>query len=90
MCILVNQHPASLPPPNPFGFPCFLGQIVISKPTDQVFKDVSGDVVIEDAGNNRKLTVSNIDGWKDTVIWNPYGDKGKGRAMLTRLNTIKL
>lgn len=54
----------------------FLDQIVITEPTDRVFGDVSGDVVIEDAGNGRKLTVNNIDGWADTVVWNPYGNEG--------------
>lgn len=51
--------------------------MTISEATDQVFKGVSGDVVIDDAGNSKKLTVSNTGGWTDTVIWNPYGDAGK-------------
>lgn len=51
--------------------------MTISEETDQVFKGVSGDVVIDDAGNNRKLTVSNTDGWTDTVVWNPYGNEGQ-------------
>lgn len=59
--------------------------MTISGETDQVFKGVSGDVVIDDAGNNKKLTVSNTDGWTDTVIWNPYGDAGKREAFCVRV-----
>lgn len=51
-------------------------QIMISSETDQVFKGVSGDFVIDDAGNSRKLTVNNLGGWADTVVWNPYGNEG--------------
>ncbi|CAN0538536.1 unnamed protein product, partial [Scytosiphon promiscuus] len=50
--------------------------MTISEETDQVFKGVTGDVAIDDAGNSRKLTVSNTAGWSDTVIWNPYGSEG--------------
>lgn len=52
-------------------------QITISAETDQVFKGVSGDIAIDDAGNSRKLTVSNLGGWADTVVWNPYGSEGE-------------
>lgn len=53
--------------------------MVISEETDQVFSGVSGDMVIEDGGNNRKLTVRNVDGWCDTVVWNPYGNEGEAK-----------
>lgn len=48
----------------------------ISEETDQVFKGVSGDISIDDAGNSKILVVSNTEGWADTVVWNPYGDEG--------------
>lgn len=50
--------------------------MTISEATDQVFKGVSGDISIDDAGNSKVLVVSNTEGWTDTVVWNPYGDEG--------------
>ena len=44
----------------------------------QVYKGVSGDVTIVDAGAGRKLTISSTAGWSDTVVWSPYGDEGMG------------
>ncbi|CAM9113343.1 unnamed protein product, partial [Pylaiella littoralis] len=53
-------------------------KMTISEATDQVFKGVSGDISIDDAGNGKILVVSNTEGWTDTVVWNPYGDEGMG------------
>lgn len=65
--------------PSGLAIACLDRQMTISEETDQVFKGVSGDVLIDDAGNSRKLTVSNTGGWTDTVVWNPYGNAGKRR-----------
>ena len=43
-----------------------------------MYKGVSGDVTIVDAGAGRKLTISSTAGWSDTVVWSPYGDEGMG------------
>lgn len=59
--------------------------MAISEPTDQIFNGLSGDLVIDDAGNSRKLTVSNLEGWCDTVVWNPYGDAGEPSLKLQSL-----
>ncbi|CAM9346589.1 unnamed protein product [Ectocarpus sp. 13 AM-2016] len=53
-------------------------KMTISEEVDQVFKGVTGDISINDAGNSRVLVVSNTEGWADTVIWNPYGNEGMG------------
>jgi len=50
----------------------------ITKEVDSVYQGVSGDVVLNDSGKGRKLTISNLMGWEDTVLWNPYGDEGMG------------
>ena len=50
----------------------------------QVYKGVSGDVTIVDAGAGRKLTISSTAGWSDTVVWSPYGDEGMGCARSAR------
>ena len=52
--------------------------------TVQVYKGVSGDVTIVDAGAGRKLTISSTAGWSDTVVWSPYGDEGMGYARSAR------
>ena len=45
--------------------------------TDAVYRGVSGDVTLTDAGTRgtpaRELTVRAGGGWRDTVIWNPFG-----------------
>jgi len=53
-------------------------EIVISSETDQVYADVTGDVVLADSGRKQPLTISSNLGWSDTVLWNPYGDEGMG------------
>ena len=55
--------------------------------TVQVYKGVSGDVTIVDAGAGRKLTISSTAGWSDTVVWSPYGDEGMGCARSARAAT---
>lgn len=38
--------------------------LAITKEVDSVFKGVSGDVVVNDSGKGRKITVSNQMGWE--------------------------
>lgn len=53
-------------------------ELVITKETDSVFADVTGDVVLADSGRAKPLTISSSLGWSDTVVWNPYGNEGMG------------
>ncbi|CAM9685089.1 unnamed protein product [Discosporangium mesarthrocarpum] len=53
-------------------------EITISQEMDSVYMGVSGEIAVDDAGNNRRLAVSNTEGWKDTVVWNPYGNAAMG------------
>jgi glucose-6-phosphate 1-epimerase len=57
---------------------CATKALKIGAETDAVYKGVSGDVTIVDAGAGRKLTISSTAGWSDTVVWSPYGDEGMG------------
>ncbi|CAM9249151.1 unnamed protein product [Chrysoparadoxa australica] len=51
-------------------------EISISGPVDSVYYGVSGDVNLVEG--DKKLTISNKQGWEDTVVWSPYGDTGMG------------
>jgi len=57
---------------------CTTDSLSITKAVDSVYGGVSGDVQLSDEGMGRAITVSNIIGWTDTVLWNPYGDEGMG------------
>ncbi|KAG8462551.1 hypothetical protein KFE25_010376 [Diacronema lutheri] len=52
--------------------------ITISKETDSVYKGVSGELKLVDSGKGTQLAIECKQGWRDTVIWNPYGDQGMG------------
>lgn len=53
-------------------------ELTISKETDSVYAGVSGDVTLSDSERPAPLTISNVVGWSDTVVWSPYGDEGMG------------
>jgi len=52
-------------------------EVVISEEYDRVYKGVN-DCVLKDEGKGKALKIVNSGGWKDTVLWNPYGDEGMG------------
>jgi len=52
--------------------------VAITKEVDSVYAGVSGDVQLVDSKRSKPLTISNVCGWSDTVVWNPYGDEGMG------------
>jgi len=52
--------------------------VTVTKEVDSVYAGVSGDVQLVDSGRKSPLTISNVCGWSDTVVWNPYGDEGMG------------
>jgi glucose-6-phosphate 1-epimerase len=49
----------------------------IDEAYDRVYAGVN-DPVLVDAGKDKKLVIANKRGWKDTVVWSPYGDEGMG------------
>ena len=51
--------------------------ITVSEEYDRVYKG-SNDPVLKDSGKNKALTIDNKQGWKDTVLWSPYGNDGMG------------
>jgi len=52
--------------------------VVISKFTEEVYKEVlPGSVVVSDPGKG-ELEIVSGGGWRDVVIWNPFGDAGMG------------
>lgn len=52
-------------------------EITIDQEYDRVYKSVN-DPVLKDTGKGKALSIVNSGGWKDTVVWNPYGDEGMG------------
>jgi len=52
-------------------------EVVISAPVDVLYKDIKGPVSIIDTGKGTKTTVTQT-GYKDLVIWNPYGNAEQG------------
>jgi len=52
-------------------------EVVISAPVDVLYKDIKGPVSIIDTGKGTKTTVTQS-GYKDLVIWNPYGNEEQG------------
>lgn len=52
-------------------------EITIAEEYDRVYKGVN-DPVLKDTGKGKALKIVNSGGWKDTVLWNPYGDEGMG------------
>lgn len=51
--------------------------ITVDEEYDRVYRGVN-DPVLTDSGKNKKLVIDNKAGWKDTVMWSPYGDEGMG------------
>ncbi|KAJ8601385.1 hypothetical protein CTAYLR_004986 [Chrysophaeum taylorii] len=52
-------------------------EITIAEEYDRVYKGVS-DPVLKDEGKKRQLKILNKQGYKDTVIWSPYGNEAMG------------
>ena len=53
-------------------------ELTIGAAIDAVYEGVTGDVQLLDPGLGRQLTVSSGGGWRDTVVWNPYGNEAMG------------
>jgi glucose-6-phosphate 1-epimerase len=53
--------------------------IVFDKEVDSVYAGVSGEVTLVDKVKpEQSTTIRNLNGWEDTVLWNPYGNEGMG------------
>jgi glucose-6-phosphate 1-epimerase len=52
-------------------------EITIAEEYDRVYAGVN-DPVLKDSGKGKQLKIVNSAGWKDTVLWNPYGNEGMG------------
>jgi len=64
--------------------------IEISKFTEEIYKEVlPGAVTISDPTKG-DLKLVNTGGWKDVVIWNPYGDEGMGASGFVCVESAEL
>lgn len=62
--------------------------ITISEEYDRVYKGVN-DPVLKDSGTGKSLSVLNMAGWEDTVLWNPYGNEGMGYNNFVCVESVK-
>ncbi|KAJ1446337.1 galactose mutarotase-like domain-containing protein [Pelagophyceae sp. CCMP2097] len=51
--------------------------ITIDSEYDRVYAGVN-DPVLVDSGKKKQLAIQNTQGWKDTVLWSPFGNAGMG------------
>merc|ERR1712151_364479 len=49
-------------------------EVTVSEETDRCYEGVSGTLTIKDKANNRNIVIANS-GYKDTCVWNPYGNE---------------
>ncbi len=56
------------------------GPIQISGETDRVYLDSSGPIALRDGA--RTVTISNLDGVKSSVVWNPWLEKSRAMSDL--------
>ena len=52
-------------------------EISVREEYDRVYLDVN-DPVLKDTGKGKALKIVNSGGWKDTVMWSPWGNEGMG------------
>ena len=53
-----------------------------------MYKNVN-DPILKDSGSGKILNVVNEAGWKDTVIWNPFGNEGMGYNEFVCVESVK-
>jgi len=58
------------------------GDFVISTETDRIYRNTLSTVEIEDPAARRRILVAKEDS-RDTVVWNPWSEKGKAMSDLT-------
>lgn len=52
-------------------------ELSVREEYDRVYMGVN-DAVLKDSGKGKQLGVVNGGGWKDTVLWSPWGNEGMG------------
>jgi glucose-6-phosphate 1-epimerase len=62
--------------------------ITIAEEYDRVYMGVN-DPVLVDAGTGKTLSVLNMEGWADTVLWNPFGNEGMGFNNFVCVESVK-
>jgi glucose-6-phosphate 1-epimerase len=65
--------------------------LVFDKEVDAVYAGVSGEVTLVDKVKpEQSTTIRNINGWEDTVLWNPYGNEGMGYKNFACVESAKV
>ena len=52
-------------------------ELSVAEEYDRVYMGVN-DCELKDQGKGKALKIVNGGGWKDTVVWSPYGNEGMG------------
>jgi len=64
--------------------------IKFEKETDSVYEGVAGEVVFYDGVKpEQSVTIRNLKGWEDTVLWSPYGNEGMGYKNFACVESVK-
>eukprot|EP00439_Symbiodinium_sp_Y106_P065963 s2134_g10.t1 len=74
-------------PPTPFEYK--QDEITITSFADEMYaKVLPGTVVLEDPGKG-ELQIKSGGGWKDVVVWNPYGDDKVGYKTFVCVESVE-
>jgi len=64
--------------------------IKFDKEVDSVYEGVAGEVQFVDGVKpEQSVTIRNIKGWEDTVLWSPYGNEGMGYKKFACVESVK-
>mmetsp|Transcript_13777 Transcript_13777/g.47685 ORF Transcript_13777/g.47685 Transcript_13777/m.47685 type:complete len:324 (-) Transcript_13777:104-1075(-) len=64
--------------------------IRFDKEVDSCYEGVSGQVVLfDEVKPEQSVTIRNLAGWEDTVLWNPYGNEGMGYKNFACVESVK-
>lgn len=64
--------------------------VTISKMTEEIYKEVlPGSVILKDATKG-ELEIVSGGGWRDVVVWNPYGDQKMGYSGFVCIESAEL
>jgi len=57
---------------------------------DSCYEGVSGKVVfVDEVKPEQSVTINNLKGWEDTVLWSPYGNEGMGYKNFACVESVK-
>jgi glucose-6-phosphate 1-epimerase len=58
---------------------------------DSCYEGVSGKVVfVDEVKPEQSVTIANLKGWEDTVLWSPYGNEGMGYKNFACVESVKV